>query len=142
MIKLAKRLVLIAIFIFGLTGSAVAGELWWAVATGYKVPQFGPDIPVEVYGAAWNFPTYENAVKAAIDECKKKWSPCGLQDAGANSCFAVGQFEKQGFYRHVKPYAVMYQETRAKLVELIKRQKSDHLLGTFNLSLLKCSGAK
>ena len=56
-VNLAKRLVLISVLIIGSVVSSMAADKWWAVATGYKVPQVGPHIPVEVYGAAWNFPT-------------------------------------------------------------------------------------
>ena len=145
----AANFFVVSAILFGFLGPAYAGDLWWAVATGYKVRAIGPAVQVEVYGASWNYPDFDSAKAAAIEECQKRWAPCAVDSAWNNSCFAIGRYKKgirfyveenRRIYFH--PYSTIYGNTRAELVDMMKRQESDHLFGPFKVALMKCSGSK
>ena len=78
--------------VVSLTTPVAAAELWWAVATAAR------GHARQAYGAAWNFPTQQQALEAAEEACRRDASRagrpklakrCGLSDSGKNSCFFV-----------------------------------------------------
>ena len=92
-LKGMSRLVLVLVGLASTTAASAEGNRYWAFADAlalydnedwYKYPY--------AYGAAWNYPSLEEAGEAAVKECRKHASDpqgCGVSRTGENSCFGI-----------------------------------------------------
>lgn len=93
------RYALSILFVILLANPVVAADLWWAAA--YASVPVGPlHNAYGVYGAAWNYPTLEEAKEAALEACRRRlvrpkpssrYGDCRLYyfNYNPNTCFYV-----------------------------------------------------
>ena len=90
-IKSMGGLGLVLLVLSGTAAASAEGGSYWAVTSGYEpIGGFGHIYPA-VYGAAWNFPSPEDAEDAAMEQCRKHTPEigCEVTGNGENSCFAI-----------------------------------------------------
>lgn len=139
--------------------SVAAADLWWAVALGYRTWPVG-------YGAAWNYPTEDEAIEAAKEACLKEGSGdsryrCFVKETGKNSCFFVTRWDRhlstpiQQGPRGViggepytvrghgwsRPYPTRAAAEAAAREAIVNNPDNPHGSG-FGIALLECSGAQ
>lgn len=92
---------LVLIVLMSATVASAEGDSYWAVAVTFELTdkKLGRTRD-DTYGAAWNFPSREEAEKAAIEACHKRtpsgWkrgrlpkAGCEMTRYGKNSCFYI-----------------------------------------------------
>ena len=109
LLKSMSRLGLVLLVLTSTAAASAEGDLWWAFAeVGIALGDTGYYRDGAAYGAAWNFPSREEAEKAALEACAKEdvphpsWSRphvdalqykgCAVRKSGKNSCFAVVKY--------------------------------------------------
>ncbi|MDE2810680.1 MAG: DUF4189 domain-containing protein [Gemmatimonadota bacterium] len=80
--------------------SAAGVERWWAVALEDKGKDWiQTGLWRRTYGASWNFPTEEEAARAALKECQKRTKQgCFVRDTSNKRCLAVMQSARNGLF--------------------------------------------
>ena len=87
--KIIKSMSTLGLVLLVLTSTAAAsaeGGPWWAVAEG--VAHGRNDGIYSAYGAAWDYPSEQEAIEAAMKTCKKHGN-CWYHRTGRNSCFVI-----------------------------------------------------
>ena len=160
-IKNMSRLGLVLLLLMSTTVASAENDLYWAVAKAYETTGKPGYIRVSTYGAAWNFPSLEEAEKAAMEACRKRtpdeWNKrrwprggCEIGNYGKNSCFYIirtdtddkylGKFT--GFGASSESYP-----SRAEAEAAAKRSADSftnvsHRIVKDTVELVKCSGVQ
>ena len=122
------------------TQPAAAEHLWWAVSELWAAKG------IETFGAAWNYPTPEEAAKAAVEACRERSAafefPCREAGYGTHSCFLIMRFPRAYYGRRAgwgSPYATTKGfKTRAKAEAHSREMMAS---GTYaGVEVLECAG--
>ena len=94
--KVVKNMCRLGLVLLVLTSTAAAsaeGGLYWAYADAITLyPNEDWHKYPYAYGAAWNFPSLEEAEEAAVEACRRQVSDpqgCHVTKTDKNSCFGV-----------------------------------------------------
>ena len=99
-IKSMSCLGLALLVLMSTTIASAQGDSYWAVAQAFETIGDTGYWRTSNYGAAWNYPSLEEAEKAAMEACrkrtpdewnKKRWPKggCEIRKSGKNSCFYI-----------------------------------------------------
>ena len=144
------------------TIASAEDDSYWAVAHAYESIGKTGFIIASNYGAAWNYPSLEDAEKAAMEACRKRtpdeWNKrrwphggCGIVRSGKNSCFFIIRRDTDdkylGKYTGFGASSESY-PSRAEAEAAAKRSAADNFTNVEGVThkgaveLVKCSGVQ
>ena len=156
-----SSLVLVLLVLMNTTVASAQGDSHWAVAQAAETIGDSGYARYSNYGAAWNYPSREEAEKAAMEACikrtpdewnKRRWprGGCEIENYGKNSCFYIirrdtddkylGKFTGFGVSSESYP-------SRAEAKAAAKRSADSftnvsHRIVKDTVELVKCSGVQ
>ena len=152
------RYTLCVLFVISLSNPVAAADLWWAAA--YASVPVGPlHNAYGIYGAAWNYPTLEEAKEAALEACRRRlvspkpssrYGDCRLYyfKYKPNTCFYVIK-SRHRQSAHIWPNVVSFGVygpfntiTEAKADADREMAQYSSTIQSNVIELLKCTGAQ
>ena len=113
--RVRMKCVIFGLFAIVLTAAlAGAADRWWAVAVSWS------DYPV-AYGAAWNYPTLEEAGAAAEKACRERSDDCKPRAFGSNSCFIIVSEDREYLRPIVRDTKPAYETVRGTFYYVVAK---------------------
>ena len=160
-IKSMSCLGLALLVLMSTTIASAEDDLYWAVAQAYESIGKTGFIIASNYGAAWNYPSLEDAEKAAMEACrkrtpdernKKRWprGGCEIWKSGKNSCFYIirrdtddkylGKFTGFGVSSESYPSRAVAEAAAKRNADSFTNDP--HQIVKDSVELVKCSGVQ
>ena len=160
-IKSMRSLSIVLLVLMSTTTASAGDDLHWAVAHAFESIGKTGYIRASTYGAAWNFPSREEAEKAAMEACRKRtldqWNKrrwprggCEIRRSDKNSCFYIirrdhddkylGKFTGFGVSSESYPSRALAEAAAKRNADSFTNNPHDIVNDT--VEMVKCSGVQ